>query len=318
MASNTNMAVGPFGKSLFTGGPVEYAVLKGKKVVAVADFFASDLTGGAELTTEAILSASPHSVARLHSTSLTVEMIEANLDKIWIIFNFAQMQTGVLQCLHHYAMSGELKYYVVEYDYKYCRFRSAHRHMMEAKEPCDCKTSAHGRAVAELYSHSKKTFWMSEGQLGQYKILFPNTFGDNQLVLSSVFAEATIAKLRKLRAKFANKEDKFSFLGGGSWIKGSEQTEAWCKLNKKSYTKIENLPYDKFLEELAKYKTFVFMPLDLDTCPRVTIEAKLLGCELQLNNKVQHRSEEWFSGSIEGMEEYLLSRPKFFWDNVEV
>ena len=46
------------------------------------------------------------------------------------------------------------------------------------------------------------------------------------------------------------------------------------------------------------------------------IEAKLLGCELILNDNVQHKDEEWFAGSIEETFEYLESRTKVFWESV--
>jgi glycosyltransferase involved in cell wall biosynthesis len=51
----------------------------------------------------------------------------------------------------------------------------------------------------------------------------------------------------------------------------------------------------------------------MDTCPRTAIEAKLLGCEVICNDKVQHKDELWFQGSKENTIEYLRERAKLFW-----
>lgn len=315
---------GPFSRNMFSGFPIEYTIPSNVKVVVVSDFFSSDVTGGAELTTEAILEYTPTTIARRHSMSVTTDMIDANHDKTWIFFNFAMLKPEVMQYLHFLSTNKDkvdLRYYIVEFDYKYCKFRSAYKHLLETKQACDCNESLHGKGIIEFYMGAKKLFWMSQAQKDKYQSLFPSTFReDNSMVLSSVFDERTITTISKLREKYkTNKQDKLCILGsGGSWIKGSEQTEAWCKLTKKDYVKLDKMPYDKFLEELVKYKTFVFRPLDLDTCPRVAIEAKLLGCELLLNDNVQHKNEQWFNSSIEEIETYLKSRPAEFWKQIEI
>jgi len=48
------------------------------------------------------------------------------------------------------------------------------------------------------------------------------------------------------------------------------------------------------------------------------IEAKLLGCELEINDNVLHASEDWFkTDSVEEIEEHLKQQPKRFWDLVQ-
>jgi hypothetical protein len=46
----------------------------------------------------------------------------------------------------------------------------------------------------------------------------------------------------------------------------------------------------------------------------MVIEAKLLGCDLDMNELVQHTGEEWFDGSYDDIIKYLKSRPSFFWN----
>ena len=69
-------------------------------------------------------------------------------------------------------------------------------------------------------------------------------------------------------------------------------------------------------ELFAKSKGLIFVPTQFDTCPRVTIEAKMLDCALILSNKVQHAKEDWFNGSKEDIINYMKERLDFFWTTV--
>ena len=47
------------------------------------------------------------------------------------------------------------------------------------------------------------------------------------------------------------------------------------------------------------------------------IEAKLLGCKLELNENVLHAEEEWFKTDDLGeIRKHLIAQPKKFWDIV--
>ena len=109
-------------------------------------------------------------------------------------------------------------------------------------------------------------------------------------VLSSVFDDNTFAFIKMLKQKYKDVERKeWIVLGSNSWIKGYEDALVWCKNNKIDPTIVWNKPYTEVLEKLAQAKGFVYLPKGGDTCPRMVIEAKLLGCELHLNDHVQHK-----------------------------
>jgi glycosyltransferase involved in cell wall biosynthesis len=104
-------------------------------------------------------------------------------------------------------------------------------------------------------------------------------------------------------------------LGSQSWVKGFDQAEKWCKDNNLDYEVVWNLPYAALLEKLAQAEGFVYLPNGADTCPRMVIEAKLLGCKLHLNDFVQHAREDWFdTQDIIAIEEYLYSARSRFWN----
>ena len=102
-------------------------------------------------------------------------------------------------------------------------------------------------------------------------------------------------------------------LGSNSWVKGVAESEEWCKENQVEYEIVQGLNSNEFLKKLANSEGICFKPTGLDTCPRFVIEAKLLGCNLELNENVQHTEEEWFNAETEEMKTYLMTRKDFFW-----
>lgn len=71
------------------------------------------------------------------------------------------------------------------------------------------------------------------------------------------------------------------------------------------------------LSKLACAEGFVYLPRGGDTCPRMVIEAKLLGCEVVTNINVQHSNEKWWQSSPDDVCDYLKGRPRVFWSIVE-
>jgi glycosyltransferase involved in cell wall biosynthesis len=79
-----------------------------------------------------------------------------------------------------------------------------------------------------------------------------------------------------------------------------------------------NVPYSALLEKLAQAEGFVYLPPGADTCPRMVIEAKLLGCKLKINENVQHAKELWFDteNSLD-TESYLYAARNRFWNGIK-
>jgi hypothetical protein len=302
-----------FSRSLFSGIPLEYVIPKSAKVVFVNDFFVKDIQGGAELTSEAIIKKSPVRVFKLHSGSVTKNLLEANKDKYWVFGNFTTLPDGMI---YHIPESG-IRYSIIEYDFKFCAYRSTNRHQQATGQPCNCPKDPHGLDVGRMFRKADKIFWMSQGQKEAWLKMVPGLSDHpGHLILSSVFEDSDLDKFKSLREQTTSRSPKWAVLGSGSWIKGVEETQNWCKLNRKQFEALPKLPYDRFLEAMNNYQGFVFMPLDKDTCPRVTIEAKLMGLNLHLNGNVLSRDDSWFKGTPEECEAYLRSRASWFWEQL--
>jgi len=274
----------------------------------VSDMFADQYKGGAELTTEAIIDGGLFPCNKILSQQLTVSIMEEYKDSFWIFGNFASTSE---QCLLYAAKN--LNYSVLEYDYKYCHFRSPGKHIL-ASGDCDCHESRKGKIVSLFLHNAKKTWWMSQNQMKRYQEIFPFLSNNNNEVLSSVFSEETLNFIESLDT--TTKEDKWLILKSPSWIKGVEEAVGYAEKNNLNYELIWGIEHKDLLRKLAKSKGIIFFPRAGDTCPRMTIEAKLLDCELILNDNVQHKDEEWFSDKDSTLK-YLKQRTDKFWREIE-
>lgn len=285
--------------------PKEFFIPPATEVIFVADFFASDITGGAELSSEAIIAKCNKTYFKLHSHSLTQAMVNKNKDKTWILLNWKGADIQAIIAL----FQNQCKVYFIEYDYKYCQFRSSHLHKLQTGKDCDCHNNQHGKLIASLYQAAKHVFFMSEKQKQEYERLFP-TFSFKASVLSSMWNEEDINTFISIK-KNRISNGKWAILKGGSWIKNQEATETYAKSKGLSYELIGGLPYQQFINELGKYEGLIFHPAGFDTCPRLVVEAKLMGLQLDLNDNVQHKDETWFNS--DNIVSYLLSRSGEFW-----
>ena len=171
--------------------------------------------------------------------------------------------------------------------------------------------------MLEFMNGASSIFFMSKKQKDIHEQCLPGFISNNSYVLSSVFTDDFFDTIDSLNKEFEGKKsEEWIVLGSESWVKGVAESEAWCKENNKKHEVVSGLSPVEFLRKLAGARGVCFKPVGLDTCPRFIIEAKLLGCELELNDNVQHTVEEWFNLDNEGIKEYLLSRPAFFWQKV--
>ena len=283
-------------------------------IVFVADMFADQYSGGAELTTQALIDACPFVIHKVQSKNVTLDLMESGSDKFWVFGNFSGMDMNLIP-----SIVSNLSYAVLEYDYKFCRYRSPEKHLVAEKKECECHDEMHGKMISAFYYGSKSLWWMSEAQMDLYHDRFPFLKEKENTVLSSVFDDNFFILAKSLREKYSSTEKtKWAILGSNSWIKGVDEAQAWCESNNYEFEVFWGLPYEDLLDNLAQCKGLVFLPLGGDTCPRMVIEAKLLGCSLHLNENVQHKDELWFdTDDLEDTEAYLYAARDRFWNGIK-
>ena len=281
------------------------------KIVFVADLFADQFTGGAELTTQAIIESCPFEYVRFNAKDVTIATLQEYQNCFWIFGNATSLNMQLVP-----SIVGNIKYAILEYDYKFCKHRSIEKHLEEEGEECDCDATQLGKLVSAFFYGSEKIFWMSSKQEELYLKRFPFLEFKGR-VLGSVFDTNDLKRLEFLKGG-SNDVDTWLVQYSESWIKGTQDAVQWCEANDIGCELFSSLSRAELLNKMYYSKGFCFLPRGGDTCPRVVIEAKILGCELQINDNVQMASEAWFElGTPDTMLEHLKSLPERFWDDIK-
>lgn len=283
------------------------------EVVFVADAFLEHYQGGAEFTTEALIENCKYKFQKVLANEVDLPLLESGHKAFWIFGNFSNLNKELIPTI-----VANMDYAILEYDYKYCKYRSPDKHRSAENSDCDCHEDIHGKMISAFYYGAKSLWWMSEKQEAHYHKLFPFLAEKPSTVLSSVFNDSFFVSLKFLREK--NKDVERSgwiVLGSNSWIKGKDAAVKYCEDNSLDYEVVWDVPYGELLEKLSVSKGFVYLPEGGDTCPRMVIEAKLLGCELVLNDHVEHKDEIWFdTDDMFDTEAYLYAARDRFWNAI--
>ena len=276
-------------------------------IVFVSDFFSNEVIGGAELTSDAIISGSDLDIRKVKSLDINDNFVKNNLDSKWIFGNFTQVDRNVLINI----IKSDIRYDIIEYDFKFCKLRSPKKHIF-FQGTCDCSKETHGKLISIFFHKSRKIWFMSEKQKTIYMTHFPFLQNSKVEVLSSVFTEQTLSKLSSINVQ---KNDKYLIINSNSWIKSTKKCIQYALNNNLSYELVSGLSHNKLINKLASSRGLIFLPSGGDTCPRIVIEAKLLNCDLRLNDNVLHKDEEWFSGDNKNTLLYLKNNNKRFWES---
>tara|TARA_Y100000310_G_scaffold235174_1_gene238190 strand:+ start:769 stop:3273 length:2505 start_codon:yes stop_codon:yes gene_type:complete len=276
-------------------------------IIFVADAFKEDYIGGAELTTEALIEDYIYPSIKVRSQELTPSLIKKYSDNFWVFGNFSLISPNLLLNI-----AKNINYAVVEYDYKFCKFRSVKKHIA-AEGSCNCHVEYTGKIASIFFAKAKSIFWMSKKQQQIYLERFSFLKESKNVVLNSVFDKPTLEYFKNI--KLPKKNNKWLILNSSSWIKGTDDAVEYAKENQLEFEIVNNLSYNDMLKKIAESKGLIFLPKAGDTCPRIVIEAQLLGCELILNDNVQHKDEPWFENSHTTLE-HMESRATFFWQKI--
>lgn len=282
------------------------------KVVFVQDFFLKDLVGGAELSMDALHKSAPCRVAILRSAQLSKSVVKSSPGKHWVFGNFAQLDPELLQ----FFSTSNISYSIYEHDYKFCRWRSVERHLIEGGEVCRCEHEPWGKLIESFYMNSKQLWFCSVKQMERYFERFPGLKSAKCDVLSATFGEDFFKKIVPLIQSLpGRKKSGWLTLQSDSWIKGTQDAVAWLNANGHSYKLLGGMTPDQVLEEMANAEGFVCLPRGADVSNRMVTEAKLLGCQVVTNQNVQHVGEDWLqSNDLNYTLNWLYDRRSVFWN----
>jgi len=290
--------------------------LKDNKYIFVDDAVAG--VGGTALTLEGITEPHQDEVGFIPTRDLTLTHAATLCPSMWIFGNITNLTPATIDTIvwimqHH-------PFVKIEFDYGYCPYRGSIPHSTLTKQECHCPLGEHSvphlmRLYESIHRHARYIFYMSDEQRSFHLQALNVTLSTKHLRLSSCFKKDSLHLMEKLRN--SNTNGKFAIIdGNGGWhtkAKGIEESKLYGKKNKLGFDVLKTDTNAELLRLLSPYEGLLFHPIIHDTCPRITIEAKLLGLKVITTTKSQHITEEWWNKSIEEIVSYLESRPYYFW-----
>lgn len=278
------------------------------RTIIVADYFVDELPGGSERSLEAILQAAPMPLLRVKSHDFFPQ--HYNDDDFLIFGNFYN-----LPMTYFSEIKARFKYAVIESDYKACEYRNPDSHKKTTGQICDCEKRPHGNRIAGFYSHAEALFWKSEMQMEWHLQKWPGLREKRNIVISATYNMSELDFLHGLAKKPAWRRG-WAVYKSNNWIKGYENAVDHCKMHGLRRCDFGNMEWQRTMRWLRRREGLVFLPNGRESCSRITVEARILGCKIIVNDKVPVAQEEWFKKEPADMIAFLRGRPALFWDTI--
>lgn len=257
--------------------------MKSKDVIFIADFFRTDILGGAESNDFVLISrleSEGFKVEKVKSTAVSSEFILKNKDKNFIVSNFIGLSKDSKDNL----VESGCKYVIYEHDHKY----------VSSRDP-----SIFANYDVPANKIVNKGFYESAFSVVVLSKICKEVIEKN-LNLTNVHSIGcslwTKEKFALLRDLAKNKKIDTVVLQSNNPTKGTSAAENVCKSKNIEYKLISSPDEKEFLTILSKAERLVFIPQVLETFCRLVAEAKMLGCKvLTKTSLLGFASEECFS-----------------------
>ena len=227
----------------------------------------------------------------IKSQQVTNEFLISNNKHFFIIANFMLLSESSKKYIQD-----NIKYVILEHDHKYCSTNNPSI-FSEFIVP------EHFLINQNFYKNAYAVLCQTSMHC---KIIEKNLFLNNLINLScNLWSEKEIKLLKELL--HTKKEYKHSIFSTSNKNKGTEKAKNYCLKNNISFHEIIHSEQEKFLNEIAKSETIIFMPNWVETFSRVTIESRILGCKLITNNLIGCMKEPFFEKKGEDLLNYITN-----------
>lgn len=286
-------------------------------VLFVADKFSNETRsareahpGGAELTDAAALAACPWPVERRRFAELDLGRFD-QADLIVV----GNSQTATREQLA--AIARTRRHVLFEHDVRIClwngNFPSAGDPAHRGFQRCWCP---HPR-LAELFRSARGVVFLTERQRRVYD---ENPFFDcarDAVLGSSLFSEQFFDRVEARRREPSGNRRGTAVVYSPNAIKGFAPSRRWALDRGREVREIKNEPPERVLETFAGCASLVYLPIGLEPAGRLPVEARLLGCEVVVNEHVGVAGEPFWRGTGDDALAWLRGGPRRFWQLVE-
>ena len=250
------------------------------KICFISDFFAEEISGGAELVDSEVIkhfTSKEYKIEKIRSFESDKIKETFNQSNYYIISNFTGMADDVKE------MFKTEKYSIYEHDHKY----------LVTRDPSVFPDyQAPGQVIInrDFYTYAENVFCQSTKHK---EVVEKNLRLSNIVNLGcSIWSEEDLNSLDS--ACTVQKTKETAIFKSANQIKGQSESIKYCTEKELNFDLVGDLPYNDFVLELAKYEKFVFFPKVLESFSRIAVEARILGCQLVTNQNLGCASETWF------------------------
>jgi GT2 family glycosyltransferase len=249
------------------------------KFIIVNDFLSSEVLGGAEINNKILceeLLKRNHQCMEKKSSLITEDFIKQNEETYFIISNFCFIKHDLVDKIK------KLKYVIYEHDHKYLATRNPalYQNFTAPKDQI---------IFRDFYKKAKAVFCQSKF----HSLIVKNNLNiDNIINLSgNLWSNADFDFMENMLT--VQKKNVFSILDSKTPHKNTFGAIKYCR--NKDYELVSSTDQHQFLKSIGSNSKFCFLPKTPETLSRVVVEARMMGCEVHVNNLVGATSEPWFS-----------------------
>jgi hypothetical protein len=207
------------------------------------------------------------------------------------------------------------RHVLFEHDVRICRWRGD---FPTSRDPIHALTQRcwcpHHR-FQRLFASALGVIFLTHRQRRVYE---RNPFyrgGRNAVLGCSLFGTEFFERVAKQGAKA--KSGQTVVFNSRQRIKGAREAMRYCAKNAIEPLSIRDLTPNALLDVLERSARFVYLPIALEPAGRMPVEARLLGCEVVVNENVGVAGEDWWFGARETALDFLRDGPSRFWRLVE-
>lgn len=262
--------------------------------------------GGAELTDAAALSACPWPVTPRRFADFSPE--ESRRYDVLVVAN---SQSATPEQLLEIAATG--RHIAFEHDLRVCRWRG---NFVMAVDPlhrrfqrCWCPHPESRR----MFEAAAGVIFLTSFQERIYRNNPSFSCGASRVLGCSLFEMKALEQARSAGGVRSGTR----VFASPHRIKGFAAAERYCRENGLEPLTIRGLAPAEVLSVFAASERFVYLPIGPEWAGRMVVEARLLGCEVVLNDNVGVSGERFWQGTRDAALEFVADGPGRFWRLVE-
>lgn len=283
------------------------------RVLFIADQFAdvnrteSDrYPGGAELTDQGAIDACPGDIDCVKCTDVVLEDL-ASYD-VHILGNTQHARPELYE-----ALSDLGRHILFEHDVRICHWRGNFSVLVEPTHRIFQRCTCPHPQLRGLYDTALGAIFLTHRQLAVFE---HNPFfrvRATRVLGCSIFTDDLFDRV----GKPAQTREGTVYFDSRARIKGAENAREYALKRGWNPRPIRDLTPPQVLDVFASAKRFVYLPLGLEPAGRMVAEARVLGCEVVVNDHVGVCGESWWHLPTSEATQVLRDAPHRFWRLVD-